>query len=345
MEPKRILIWEQNWLGDVLFSTPFIKAIRKRYKDAHIAVIVNPASREIVKGNPRIDEIIIFDEKNEHRGIMGRIKFIMELRKKKFDTAFFMHRSCSRAIICEFAGVKNRIGYFYKKRNLMLTDIVEIPDKPLHKIEYFLNIAKHVKADIADKNMEFFVADVDKNYVKEMLERNSIREKDGYIVLNPGANWPPKRWPEENFADLAEKLIKKYNIKVVISGGEDDLAKALRIQDLTPQRLVITCGRTTLKQLGSLFERAKVIISADTGPLHLARAVGAKVIALFGPTSHDLTGPYGDGIYSIIHKNVRCKVPCYEVNCKDNRCMKAITVKDVMKEIEKFLCIDSPKAK
>ncbi len=334
-----MLIWEQNWLGDVLFSTPFIKAIRKKFKDAYIAVIIDPSCKEILEGNSQIDDLILYDEKNKHRGIIGRIKLIVQLKKKSFDTAFLLHRSLSRAIITEIAGIQRRIGYFYKKRNFILTDIVDLPEIPLHRIEYFLDIARYLGCDISDKNLEFFISESDRSYINEILRQNSIKEKDPFVVINPGANWEPKRWPEENFAELSDRLSNIYNVKIIISGAEKDIAKALRIQGKAFNKLIILCGKTTLKQLGALFEKAKLVISGDSGPLHIALAVRSRagVIALFGPTSPELTGPYASGNYRIIQKDVGCEVPCYDVACSDNRCMKAISVRDVMEKVRAFI--------
>lgn len=336
-EPKRILIWLQNWRGDVLFSTPFIKAIRKRYKDSHIAVIVNSRCREILEDNKYINEIVIYDDKIQERSIIGKIRFIISLKNKKFDTIFLLHRSLSRAMIACMAGVKERIGYFYKKRNFMLTKIIEQPTEPLHKIEYFLNIASHAGSDISDKSLDFFVNEEDRSYIDELLRRNGVNKGDPFIVINPGGNWPAKRWQEEDFAELSDRLIKKYNMKIVISGSENDVSRALRIQELAQEMLTIICGKTTLKQLGALFEKARIAISGDSGPLHIALAVGTGVIALFGPTSPTLTGPYAGGNYSVIQKDVGCQIPCYDDLCKDNRCMKAISVDDVMEKIKTFI--------
>lgn len=339
MAYKRILIWEQNWLGDVLFSTPFIKALRKKFKDAYISVIIDPSCKEMLEGNPEIDDLILYDEKNRHQAIMGKIKLIVQLRKKNFDAAFLLHRSLSRVIITGIAGIPRRIGYFYKKRNFILTDVVDLPEAPLHKIEYFLGIARYLGCDISDKNLEFFISESDRSYIGEILRQNAIKKEDPFVVINPGANWGPKTWPEENFAELSDRLSKTYNLKIVISGAEKDIEKALRIQGKALNKLIILCGKTTLKQLGALFEKSKLVISGDSGPLHIALAVRSKpkVIALFGPTSPELTGPYGSGNYRIIQKDVGCEVPCYDVACSDNRCMKAISVGDVMEKIRAFI--------
>lgn len=333
---ERILIWEQNWLGDVLFSTPFIKAVRKKCENAYIAVMLNYSCKEILEGNPRINEIILYDEKTKHRGLKGEIKLIRRLKKESFDTVFLLHRSLSRALIAYFAGIRNRIGYFYIKRNFILTDIVDAPRKPLHKIEYFLKMAGYIGADISDKNLEFFINDTDREYIENLIKRNEIEKSGPIIAINPGGNWPPKRWPEENFAKLADILIKKYKVRIMITGSENDISRALRIQELAHNKLFISCGKTTLKQLGALYEKAKIVISGDSGPLHIARAVGADVIALFGPTSPELTGPYGEGSYSVIQKDVGCRTPCYNAECSDNKCMKAISVEDVLEAVKKI---------
>ena len=248
-----------------------------------------------------------------------------------------MHRSLSRAIIAYLAGIKRRIGYFYKKRNFILTEIIDLPEAPLHKIEYFLNMAKYIGADISDKGLEFFTNEKDRNYIRDLLKGNVINKNDPFIVINPGGNWPPKRWAEENFAELSDKLIKVYKIKIVITGKEFDVTRALRIQDLASNKFAIICGKTTLKQLAALFEKAKIVVSGDSGPLHIALAKRANVVALFGPTSPKLTGPYGDGKYSIIQKDVGCEIPCDDASCNDNRCMKAISVDDVMEKVKSFI--------
>ncbi|NQT22191.1 MAG: lipopolysaccharide heptosyltransferase II [Candidatus Omnitrophica bacterium] len=334
---KRILIWEQNWLGDVIFSTPFIKALRKNFKDAYIACIVNPSSSEVLSGNPHINEIILYDENREHRGIFGKNKLIKRLKQGNFDTVFLLHRSLSRAIICALSGIKRRVGYHYSKRNFMLTEIVDLPKVPLHKIEYFLNIAGRLGMDIQDKKPEFFISKEDQDYAARLLSQNGIAKNDPFIVINTGGNWPPKRWPEKNFAVLSDRFIKEYGIKIVVTGADKDFDRVLHIQEMAHQKLIIICGKTNLKQLAAVFEKARAVISGDSGPMHIAFSIGAKVIALFGPTSPALTGPYGGGEFEVVRKEIGCKIPCYNSGCKDNRCMKAVSVDDVEEAVGKIL--------
>lgn len=339
MEEKRtrLLIVSVNWIGDVIFSTPFIRAVRNLYPDGYIVCLLHPRCREVLEANPRLDEIIIYDEEGVHRGLFGKIRLIMELRKKHFDVAFILHRSFTKALIAFLSGIKERVGYPTKNRAMLLTKIVEEPVDGKHKVEYFLNIARAAGARPKDVAYEFFVREEDRRSIRQFLSENGIAESDRVVVMCPGGNWDPKRWPKENFAKLGDMLSEKLGAKIVVSGAAKDMNLASAIKDMMKKKPVISCGRTTLKELGALLERADLVIANDTGPMHLAVAVRSKVIALFGPTSPEITGPYGSGNYRVISKNDSCTIPCYDFSCKNNDCMASIKVEDVFDEVRKIL--------
>ncbi len=334
---KRILIVNVNWIGDTLFSTPFIRAVRKTHPDSHIACLTHPRCSEILELNPRLDEIIIYDEDAAHRSLSGKLRLILILRKKKFDTAFILHRSFTKALIIYLAGIKERIGYPTKRRAFLLTKMVEPPSEDVHKVEYFLHLAQASGIIPANRSYEFFINDAHRIFIRDLLRGEGISEKDKIIVLCPGGNWDPKRWPKENFAGLADILSEKCPARIVISGAKKDIALACDIQKTMKTRAVVTAGKTTLKELAALLERASLVIANDTGPMHLAVAMKAKTIALFGPTSPELTGPYGEGIYKVISKHTGCDIPCYDFTCVDNRCMAAIGVDEVVRVAEEML--------
>jgi lipopolysaccharide heptosyltransferase II len=330
---KRILIVNVNWRGDVLFSTPFIRALRKGCPDSFIATLVVPRCAAILNNNPHLNELIILDEEGKHKEIFGKLKLIKLLRARQFDTAFLLHRSFTRALLCRFAGIPQRIGYYTKKRAGLLTKNIPQPVQPLHKVEYFLNIAASCGIQAGSKDYDFFVSREDKDYVQTLLRENNLKENDFLVVINPGGNWNLKRWPKENFARLADSLIKDYQAGIIITGAAGDINLARDIAALMQGKPVILCGKTGLGQLAALMAAAKLVISNDSGPMHIAVSQKARTIALFGPTSAGITGPYGAGDYSVIQKNVGCEVPCYQLSCSDNRCMQAITVEDVLKAV------------
>jgi lipopolysaccharide heptosyltransferase II len=336
--PKKILIFNVNWLGDVLFSTATIRNIRRNFPNSFIACIIPSRCYPVLKGNPHLDEIIIFDEKDRHRGMLAQLNFVRLLRNKKFDAVFLLHRSFSRALICRLADIPERFGYYTRKRGFLLTKKIMPPKKDTsHRIDYYLNIIEQAGLKVEDRYTEFFISDEDINFVDGFLSKNSIHKGDFLIAINPGANWLPKRWPKEYWARLSDILITELGAKVIITGAQQDLSLALSIKELMKEKPVIASGVFNLKQLGALFKRLDLYISADTGPLHIANAVGTKkIIALFGPTSAEITGPIPLQNAVILAKDVGCKIPCYVVRCKDNRCMKAVTPDDIIKEISNF---------
>ncbi len=335
---EKILIVNVNWVGDVIFSTPFIRAVREARPRSHIACLLHPRCREVLEANPRIDEIIIYDEEGIHRSLWGKLKLIRALRRKKFDTAFLLHRSFTKAFLAYSSGITRRVGYATKNRKLLLTEVVEeMPQTFAHKVEYFLNVARAAGIPAKDTRYEFFVSEGDRNYAKTFLAERGVSAEDLLVVINPGGNWLPKRWPKENFARLADTMVRKYGAKVVITGSKNDSALAEAIKLEMENASLIACGATTLGQSAALLERADLVVANDTGPMHIAVAMGAPVLALFGPTSPGITGPYGAGEYKVIYKNDGCEVPCYDLTCTEFACMKAIGVEDVLAAANEML--------
>jgi lipopolysaccharide heptosyltransferase II len=332
---KRILIFNVNWLGDVLFSTAAIRNIRYNYPQSFIACIIPPRCLAVLEGNENLNEIIVFDEAGQHKGIFGKIGFVLELRKRKFDVVFLLHRSFSRALITMLAGIRERIGYYTSKRSFVLTKKFIAPElTSVHRIEYYLNLIKLAGLTVRDRHTDFFVTNRDMESVEEFLVKHSINEDDFLVGINPGGNWDPKRWPKENFSHLADRLVKDFSAKIIITGGFKDLGIANDIKAGMKTEPIIACGKFDLKQFAVLAKIFNLFITADSGPLHIANAVGArKIIAIFGPTDPKITGPYPADNAVILRKDTGCKIPCYVVNCPDNKCMKAVTVSDVIEKL------------
>ena len=334
---KRILIINVNWLGDVLFSTPFISTIRSNYPDSHIACMIVPRTFEILDGNPDVNELIIFDEEGIHKGLIGKIKLINFLRAKKFDAVFLLHRSFTRALICFLAGIPERIGYYTKKRSFLLTKAIEPPDEEKHKVEYFLDIARKIGLKVEKIGYKFFISSPDRAYARKILDKEEISEGDNFVVINPGGNWPLKRWPKENFAKLADILSDNLKAKIVITGAGKDLKLAQEISSLMKHEAIILCGKTNLKQLGAVLKEANLVISNDSGPMHLAASLKTPLIALFGPTSASISGPYTEDNALVLQKDIGCLVPCYNLSCNDNRCLKAVSPEEVAQAAKTLL--------
>ncbi|MDD5432863.1 MAG: lipopolysaccharide heptosyltransferase II [Candidatus Omnitrophica bacterium] len=346
-EVKRILIFNVNWLGDVLFSTATIRNVRRNFPDGFIACIIPSRCYPVLKDNPYLDEIIIFDEKDRHRSLISKLQFIRQLRQKHFDLSLLLHGSFTRALICFLAGIPKRIGYATKGRSILLTKKIIPPDRDsLHRIDYYLGVAEKAGFRAEDRYLDFFISQEDTDFIEGLLLKEGLNSnKDILVGINAGGNWLPKRWPLQYWAELADKLIGEKGAKVIITGSFTDLSLAKAIANSMKLKPVILCGKLNLKQSAALFKKLDLFISADTGPLHIANAVGTKkIIAIFGPTDLEVTGPYPLKNVTILRKDVGCKIPCYVVDCKDSRCMKAVTPLEAFEASAKILK-DNLKAK
>jgi lipopolysaccharide heptosyltransferase II len=334
---RRILIVNVNWVGDVVFSTPLIKALRKKYPQAHIACMIPPRCKEALELNPRLNELIIYDEDGVHRSPLGKLRLIAGLKARRFDAAILLHRSFTRSFMVFLAGIPRRIGYQRRKRDFLVTDVVELPPEDAHRVDFFLNLGKPLGIPTDDRNYEFFISEEDRRKARGILNTDGVGDSDKIIAINPGGNWDPKRWPRENFARAADEIADRFNAKIVITGAKKDIPLAQAIGTLMNRRPAIVCGKTTLRETAAIFEKAALVVSNDSGPLHIAVAMGAATVAIFGPTSPKITGPIGLGRFIVLHEEVGCEIPCYDLSCAEYRCMEAIRPSDVLEAAQKLL--------
>ncbi len=336
---NKILVFTTNWLGDALFLSPFLAALKHNFAQSHLAVLCVPRVRWIFKNNPDVDNIIEFDEKGRQASLIKRLGLIFRLQREGFDTAFIIKPSLSRTLLLKLSGVGRIVGFDNPKSGWLLTDKVPLPDKALHKIDYFLSMIEHLGFKINQRRYVFYPSREDEIYVDKLLSQTGIPRNLPLIVINPGGNWLPKRWLPENFSQLIKRIKQRFPINIAITGADKDKELAERIIRQSGVEVYNFAGRTTLGQLGALMQEADIIITADSGPMHIAAAVGKKVIALFGPTSAVITGPYPLGEHIIIQKDVGCKVPCYDKDCQDYRCMQTISVDEVLEKVEGLLVL------
>jgi len=330
---NNILVVNVNWLGDAIFSTPIFKALKTAYPEARVSCLAVLRFKEVLEHCPFIDEIIIYDEKGRHWYPWEKLKLVFLLRRKKFDAAFLLHRSMTRALIAFLAGIPVRIGY-QTKAALLLTQGISAPDENIHRMDEYARIVGAAGFSVEDA-YELQVPQPALQAIESVLAQHGIEPDDYLVVVNAGGNWDLKRWPYERFAQLIARLVRNFRVKVVIPGADKDIGLAQSIARLSGVDPVVLAGATDLKTLMALFKRANCVISNDSGPLHLAASVGTDVIGLFGPTRPEITGPRGRGRAFVLHKDVGCnKAPCYHLSCSHNECMHALTVDDVCEALQ-----------
>lgn len=316
---KRLLIAGPNWLGDVLFSTPFVRALRKNFPDAFIAYATHARCHELVAKNPHIDEVLDYSP-----------LFAWEVAKRKFQAAYFLHPSRTKVFCARLAGVPERIGYATKRNKAQLTRPVEAPSS-LHKVDYFLNLLEACGLSGDGRQPEFFVGEGAERKGRDLLARKNIKNGGPYSIVHAGGNWLLKRWPEKKFAEWTKLYLGKFPQDMVLLCGTASEGGLVRsIQSLQPDpRVVSICGETDIETLAWLMKNARLVLSNDSGPIHLASSQQARILGLFGPTSLALTGPVLGAGSAVMQKDVGCEVPCYFQNCNYRVCMEWLTPEEV----------------
>ena len=314
--------------------TPAIRALRKRYPQAFIACAVPPRCRELLAGNPHLDEIVEIDERGAERGLLGFWRVVRRIRSYRFDACYLFHRSLTRTLWAFLAGIPHRVGYATWKRRALLTTAVPMPPKDtVPKTVYFLDLLKADGIVRDGTAYDLAVSESDRAYARQLLRAAGCQADRPTIAIHAGANWLLKRWPPASFARLGDLLAEQYGAQVVLVGSADDRPMAEGIARRMDHPPVILSGQTTLSQLGALFMHVDAVISNDSGPLHIAAAVGARVVGLFGPTSPELTGPPGGANVQVLVGSIGCPVPCYRLWCPINLCLRQITPERVVEAI------------
>lgn len=338
-----ILVFAKNWLGDVVFETSALRVLKENFPDSHLAVALPPRCVELLAANPHVDELIPFDERAGERSIFAKWRFVQKLRSKKFDRAYLFHRSATRAFLSLLGGAKERIGYGTKGRGFLLTQAVrERTPRASHDTQYFLDLLRdsglRVEGDYA---YDFFFAPEDFHAVQVKLKECGIYSKH-LVAINPGANWEPKRWPAEHFGALAKRLANDYGVQVIVTGSDRDEPLAAKIVEMNQGNSVFSfCGKTTLRELGALFSLCKLVISNDSGPIHIASGVGTNVLGIFGPTDPKRTGPLGKGKNVIIHYVPQGQtVPWYGKQFPYGTWLECLTPEEVFQTIQKEHLLD-----
>ena len=335
---RNILVVNVNWVGDVIFSTPVFRALKKHFSGVRVTCLAVPRVREILQCCPHVDDIIEYDERGRHFSPLGKWNLVGELRRRRFDAALLLHGSWTRALLVYGAGIPVRAGYATKKRSRLLTHSLGIPSDDMHRSDVYLKVIESLGISVHDRHVELSVDPTAMQETEALLARHGISPADRLLVVNTGGNWDLKRWPAESFSSLIERLMQNKDWKVVVTGARNDADRAEAIAARLPERPVDLTGTTNLKQLLALMRRASVVISNDSGPLHLAASIGTPVVGLFGPTLPEITGPRGKTAAVCLGHDVGCnRAPCYYLDCPDNVCMKTITVDEVAQAVVRQL--------
>jgi lipopolysaccharide heptosyltransferase II len=337
---KRILIIRTDRIGDVLLSTPVIKVLRERFPSSFIAFMARPYAEDIVKSNPYLNEVIVYDKYGVHKSFLSTLKFALALRRKKFDIALILHPTNRAHIITFLAQIPKRIGY-RKKFGFLLTDSIEdlkyLGEK--HESAYNFDLLKTIGIENTSNELCLPINEEDRDFIDSLLKEKNILEKDKIIAVNPTASCRSKIWSPIRFGKVCRKLVDEFNVKIGLICSEKDIDICRKVASFMEKRSFIILSGLKLKQLACFLKNSELLISNDSAPVHIAAAVGTPVISIFGRNQAGLSPtrwrPLGKEDI-VLHREVGCRI-CLAHNCqKEFECLKAITDEDVLNAARKF---------
>jgi heptosyltransferase-2 len=334
---RKILVREVNWVGDAVLTLPALDALDRRFPQAEIVVLGRPWVSGLFAGVAAVDRTLPYVADGAHRGLAGRWRLARALRREGFDLAILFPNSIDAALVPWLAGIPRRLGVPSEGRGALLTHPVRAARGPdeRHQVFHYLGLVRALGAE-ADPAPRLPVAPAAVESVTRILGEAGVAETAEIIALNAGSVYGgAKRWPAERFAAAGDALAERWRASVVLVGSGPETPLLERVARGMRRQAVVLGGRTNLAELAALLRRSRVVLTNDTGAMHVAAAVDAPVIALFGPTDAGATGPLGPRS-RIVRTPVPCS-PCLLRECPiDHRCMTGVTVAQVVQAAEEL---------
>jgi 3-deoxy-D-manno-octulosonic-acid transferase/heptosyltransferase-1 len=353
-----ILIVKLSAIGDVIHTLPALNAIRQHYPDAHITWLVEEAAADLVIGHRALDRVIVSGRKRwiaqlkstRRKQAIAEIRaFWRDLRDTHYDIIIDFQSLLKSGMLSRLARGTRRIGFdkgmqHQEHSYLFLNERLPPVDMEVHALTRGLMLLEAIGIHNREAVYHVPVTEDDRRKVRDLLADKGIDGGRRLVAINPVALWETKLWRNERFAALADRLIRDGQVDVVFTGGPDDRRVVADIQGMMTSPAASLAGKTSLKQLAALYRQSEVLITTDTGPMHLAAAVGTPVMALFGPTAPWRTGPFGER-HRVVRTAPSCS-PCFKRQCDRHRCrcMKEITVEMVWDAVAGLLANTSTKA-
>ncbi|MBN1794150.1 MAG: lipopolysaccharide heptosyltransferase II [Candidatus Omnitrophica bacterium] len=327
--PPRILLINPFGIGDVLYSTPLVGALRGTYPDAFIAYVANRRASDVLRHNANVNKIFIY-EKDEYGDLWKTSKircvktfshFLRQLKKENFTAAIDMSLSDKFGLVIMGLGIGKRVGFHYKKRGRFLTQKVDVPDGFAHKhiAEYYLDLGRSfgIKEDRVTPS-EFPVSEPAYKAARELFERKGLRAGGIIVGIVPGGgdSWGAsavrKRWPVDKFAELAGGLIDEFEARIVLFGAASERQLCEKTEKAIKGGCANLAGETSLEEFAACISRCSLIVSNDGGPFHIAVSQNARTVGIFGPADPGIYGPYpARNTVRVISKDIPCR-PCYK---------------------------------
>jgi heptosyltransferase II len=336
---KKILVFQTAFLGDIVLTIPLINNIKRLWPDKYIAVLTTPIGKAVLDEVENIDEIIVYDKKNKDKGIKNFLETSKVLKTKSFDWVIIPHRSLNSALLCFLAGIKHRWGFDKSEGKIFLTKKIKYM-QDLHEIERNLEFLKEFSNNL-NKDIFFKQNKNTEEYVTQGLKDKGFLNNK-IIGVNPGSIWNTKRWPIEKYAELIKRLVdSKYKVIVFGDKSDKDVNLFIKSNFENNSEVLNLIEKTNIKQLIGFMRKLNVYVTNDSGPMHIAAALGIPLTAIFGATTKGLGFfPYTTkGI--VVEKDLKCR-PCGKHGgriCPRGhfKCMRDINVDEVLDSVKQLI--------
>ena len=342
---KNILLIRLSSLGDIVLTSPAIRAVRQHFPQARISMLVAEQSADLLTENPHLDEVIPFDRKAKGKDTGEMRRVIRLLRDRDFDLAIDFQRKFRTSLIAYLSGARCRVGY-HQPNGFLCT--VRVPDRnnkairakriaSAHAINCYFEMLHAIGVEATDRTLELFITDADRAFSDEIIATKGIEADRPKVGLFPGAGWELREWMPERFAAIGDRVAKHFDAQVLLFGGPHEGELVQQVEDLMTTEAISLVGSLHIRQLAALIEQCNLFVTNDTGPMHVAAAMQTPTVALFGPGDHIRFQPL-DPIHTTIRHHVPCN-PCKQFTnkCKNNICMKLITVDEVWETVHQNL--------
>ncbi len=346
---KRILLVRLDHMGDLLMATPAIHALKEKYPDSRIDLLGGEMALRIMEGNDDIARTYTFNATwyDPRRGgevwPVDIVRTIFTLRKNRYDFAIDMRgdfRVAALFLWCTSA--RRRIGFRRLGLESLLTDALDY-DPEKNYVDLNFDAVSFFHIDRSSKTMRFFVSDQEDRFIDTLLREHLVKKDDLLVGISPTTNRIEQRWSEKRFAEAADRLIEKFNAKIVLVSAPADAAIVELVQKGMRHPAINLAGKTDLGQLGALMRRLRLFIANDSGPMHLSISLGTPTLGIFGSSSVQKSWPceMNSPLFQAITSHVDCVRPCYMRDCDDRKCFDSITVEEVFDAAVKIMSAGS----
>ncbi len=317
---NRILVIKPRAIGDVLLSTSVLPDLRSQFPGARIDFLVEHFAAAVLEGNPYVDNVISYNTRTD-----SSVSIISRVRKNKYDLVIDLFANPRTAVITLLSGAKYRVGFPFKWRKVAYNIIVTPRSGEVHNVEFNLEALRRIGVGPVSGKPSFYLDEKSRLFARNFVDENDLKSGD-FFTINIGGGWQIKRWPVDRFTELCAMIDSRLGKRIVVLYGPSEEADAARISRASR---AILAPPTSLKQMGAILELSGLLITNDSGPMHIAAALGVPTLAIFGPTSPRLQGPFGN-ISEIVRNETLDCLECNLTKCPiGNPCMKELNTDSV----------------